>query len=68
MGKRLPKIESEFDTPEDAAAYHAWLQKKLQKSLEDPRPSISHDVVMGEIRDRLAKLKASQNARGKLAA
>lgn len=46
--KRDP-IVSEFDSPEEEAAYDAWFRKKVAESLADPRPSIPHDEVMAEI-------------------
>ena len=44
-------IVSEFDTPEQAAAYEKWLKDKVAASLADPRPPLPHDEVMAEIRD-----------------
>jgi hypothetical protein len=50
MGKRLPKIESEFDTPEDAAAYNAWFVQNVQAAVaEADSPNavwLSHDQAM----------------------
>jgi hypothetical protein len=49
MNEQSP-IVSEFDTPEEAAAYEKWLREKVARSLADPRPSIPHDQVMAEMR------------------
>jgi hypothetical protein len=40
------RIESEFDTPEQAAAYEKWLHEKVAASLADERPPVPHDEVM----------------------
>ncbi len=45
----LSPIESEFATTEEAEAYGRWLRAKVQASLDDPRPAISHDQVMADI-------------------
>ncbi|HYW16343.1 MAG TPA: stability determinant [Allosphingosinicella sp.] len=42
-------LVSEFDTPEEAAAYEKWVVDKVA-SLADERPSIPHDDVMAEMR------------------
>jgi len=44
------QIISEFDTPEQAAAYEKWLNEKVAASLADPRPSVPHDEVIGRAR------------------
>lgn len=41
---------SEFDTPEQAAAYEKWLREKVAASLADERPSIPHDEAMARVR------------------
>ena len=45
-----PRIESEFDTPEEAAAYDAWFRAKVEASLADPRPTVSHEEAMARAR------------------
>ena len=47
---------SVFDSAEEEAEYTAWLRAKLQASIDDPRPSIPHEQVMAEVRERLAQL------------
>lgn len=54
MNAVLSPIESEFATSEEATAYEEWLHAKVRKSLADPRPSIPHDQVMAEMRNRIA--------------
>ena len=49
MNEHSP-IVSEFDTPEEEAAYLEWLKAKVAASLADPRPPVPHDQVMAEIR------------------
>lgn len=50
MNEVLSPIVSEFETQEAADSYDAWFRAKVQKSLDDPRPSIPHDVVMAKMR------------------
>lgn len=54
-------IVSEFDSPEEQAAYERWLAEKVERSLSDPRPAIPHDEAMGRVRARLKDAKASGN-------
>jgi plasmid stabilization system protein ParE len=49
MNEQSP-IVSEFDAPEQAAAYEKWLREKVARSLGDPRPNVPHDEVMAEMR------------------
>lgn len=51
---------SVFDSAEEEADYTAWLRAKLQASIDDPRPSIPHEQVMAEIRERLAQLHSGK--------
>jgi len=50
-------IVSEFDTPEEEAAYDAWLRAKVAASLADERPPVPHDQVMAELRSIIAKAR-----------
>lgn len=54
-------IVSEFDTPEQEAAYEAWLKAKVAASLADPRPPVPHDQVMAEMRAIIAKAKQKKS-------
>lgn len=54
MNAVLSPIESEFATTDEAAAYDKWLCAKVSKALADPRPRISHDQVMAEMRELIA--------------
>jgi hypothetical protein len=49
MNEQSP-IDSDFATPEEAAAYDAWFRAKVEASLADGRPTIPHDEVMAEMR------------------
>jgi hypothetical protein len=51
-------IVSEFDTPEEAAAYDKWLREKVAASLADPRPGIPHDEVMAGVQAIIDEAKA----------
>jgi hypothetical protein len=39
-----------FTTPEEFADYEHWFRAKVNASLEDPRPSASHDEVIARLR------------------
>lgn len=52
---------SVFDSAEEEAEHAAWLRAKLQASIDDPRPSIPHEQVMTEMRERLAQRKAAKS-------
>jgi hypothetical protein len=49
MNEHSPII-SEFDSPEEEAAYLVWLKAKVAASLADPRPPVPHDEAMARIR------------------
>ncbi|MDI9332862.1 MAG: hypothetical protein QM533_00645 [Cytophagales bacterium] len=57
MNTRPDPIFSEFETPEDAAAYDQWFRAKVEKSLkaaDDPQtPRYSSDEVMRRIHTSL---------------
>jgi hypothetical protein len=59
MNVRSP-IVSEFETPEQAAAYEKWLTEKVAASLADDRPPVAHDEVMARAR---AIIEAKRGAR-----
>jgi hypothetical protein len=50
MSAKPDPIVSEFDSPEDEAAYDEWFRKKVAESLADPRPPVPHDEAMARIR------------------
>lgn len=54
MNEQSP-IVSEFDTPEQAAAYEEWLKDKVAASIADDRPPIPHDQAMGRAREIIKK-------------
>lgn len=43
----------------EAAAYTKWLAAEIQQSIDDPRPNIPHDEVMGRMDARIARHKAA---------
>ena len=59
MNARSP-IVSEFATEEEAAAYEAWLHRKVAASLADPEPGVPHDEVMARVQSIIDKAKARQ--------
>lgn len=54
---------AEFENEEQDASYDRWLRAKVQKSLEDPRPSISNEVVMAEMKALMAERRIKHEAR-----
>lgn len=59
MSIPLSPIASEFETEEQAASYDRWFRAKVQASIDDPRPSISHDEVMAEVERMLEERRAA---------
>lgn len=57
-------IVSEFETPEQAAAYQRWLAGKVAASLADARPPVPHDEAMARARAIIKKRKAAKAGRG----
>ncbi|MCV6903633.1 MAG: stability determinant [Achromobacter xylosoxidans] len=49
MGPIPSSILSEFETEEQAVSYDRWFRARVQASLEDPRPAVSHQRVMARI-------------------
>lgn len=41
----------------EAGAYVKWLASEIQESIDDPRPSVSHDKVMSRMDARIARHK-----------
>ena len=50
MSTRLDPLVSEFETQEQAERYDRWFRERVQRSMDDPRPTIAHDDVMAEMR------------------
>lgn len=50
MNSVLSPLISEFDTSEQEERYLAWLNTKIEESLQDPRPNLPHDQVMSKMR------------------
>jgi hypothetical protein len=51
-------IVSEFDKQAEADAYDRWFRAKVQASLNDPRPDVSHEEVVSRIDAILNRPKA----------
>lgn len=60
MNAVLSPIVSEFDTEKQAASYDSWFRAQVQASLDDPRESIPHDLVMAEMREIIASKRAAR--------
>lgn len=56
----LFRIASEFATTEQAQAYDQWFRAKVQASLDDPRPVISHNQLMAEM-DAIIEIAEQRN-------
>ncbi|HEY9009869.1 MAG TPA: hypothetical protein VIN06_02520 [Devosia sp.] len=65
--KKLDPIISEFATQEEADEYDAWFRKKVQESLDDPRPDVPHEEVMREMDEIIRRAAARGFAEGKQA-
>lgn len=52
-----PRI-SEFETQEQADSYDLWFRRKVQEAIDDPRPGVPHDEVMGKMDDLIAALES----------
>jgi hypothetical protein len=65
MSTILSPIESEFATSEEAAAYERWLHHKVQKSMDDTRPNIPHDLVLAKTRALLTKKRKAATSNSK---
>ena len=61
MSENPSPIESEFKTTEEAEAYDRWFRAKVQMSLDDQRPTASHDEAMTALR-KLIEAKRDINA------
>ena len=54
----------EFESEEQAASYDRRLRAKVQRSLDDPRPSIPNQQVMSEMKALTAERRMNHEARG----
>lgn len=59
MSTRLDPLVSEFETQEQANSYDAWFRERIQRSLDDPRPSVPHDEAMNRTRALIAAKRSS---------
>jgi len=60
MNTAIPGIkpfEPDIQTEEEEAKYTAWLQAKVQESLDNPGPGIPNDAVMARIRRIIASAR-----------
>lgn len=58
--KAQSPIVSEFETPEQAAAYERWLRERVAASLADKRPVVPHDEAVARARARARALIAAR--------
>lgn len=55
---KFDPLLSVFDSAEEEADYTAWLQAKIQASIDDPRPRVPHAQVMAEAREIIRQVEA----------
>ena len=56
-------LVSEFDSPQAATEYDAWLRAKVAKSLQDEQPTHSHASVMAEMARTAADIEMRSRLR-----
>ncbi|MQA20981.1 type II toxin-antitoxin system RelB family antitoxin [Rugamonas rivuli] len=61
MNENPSPTASEFATAEEAEAYDRWFRAKVQRSLDDQRPSAPHEDVMAALR-KIIETKRDTNA------
>lgn len=59
---KLDPLIYEFDTADDAASYDAWFRAKVEKSMNDAAPNLSHDEAMAFVEAELKRRKAARGA------
>jgi len=57
MSTPLDPLISEFETQEQADSYDRWFRERIQRSLDDPRPNVSHDEAMARVRSLIESRK-----------
>ena len=60
---KLDPLIYEFDTADDAASYDAWFRAKVEKSMNDAAPNLSHDEALAFVEAELKRRKATRGAR-----
>lgn len=53
----LDPLVSEFDTEEQAQSYDAFFRAKVQQSLSDTHPNLSHDQAIAMVHQELERRK-----------
>lgn len=61
---KLPPIESEFASTEEAEAYDVWFRAKVQAALDSDKPKIPHDEAMAQVRAAIAEAKRAAGSLG----
>ncbi len=62
MAKKLDPIVSEFETQEQADSYDKWFRAKVEKALQEPGASYSHDEVMARMTAIIEEAAARERA------
>ncbi|UQS14248.1 antitoxin [Pseudomonas sp. HS6] len=63
MDPLISTIVSDFESEEQAASYDRWFLAEVQASIDDPRPSISHEQVLAEISALMEEQRRKYEAR-----
>lgn len=59
----LDPLVSEFETQDQADSYDAWFREEVQLGIDDPRPRVSHEQVVAEVRAIIDAAKAKHKQR-----
>jgi hypothetical protein len=62
VSEKLDPLIYEFETQEEADSYDRWFRKKVQESLDDPRPHIPHDEVMKQLEETIQRAARKRKA------
>ena len=62
---RRPRLDAaeRMKRAHEAAAYDAWFREQVQAAIDDPRPSIPHDQVMGDVQALIDSKRAYHAAK-----
>lgn len=63
MSAQLSPIVPEFKTQKQADSHDRWLRRKVQESLDDARPGLTHDEVMAEMEAIISQAEACSGDR-----
>lgn len=62
--RKREDVTERLKAAHQAATYNAWLKQQVQESIDDPRPSLSHEQVKADWSTRRAELLKQAQAEG----